>query len=122
LNNRDVDKKEIKSSLEKKLDQFEGFDGKFEDYAKKLKAEQPKIEKDANIAKDKEVDEKLQEKIDKYHYLRDQVLRTSNEIEAAIAALHSERVVSSTGRWEIMNDNYQNQTPLNANVPRVVVH
>ena len=49
-------------------------------------------------------------------------MKTSNEIEAAIGALHSERVVSSTGRWEIMNDNYQNQIPINANVPRVVVH
>jgi hypothetical protein len=74
------------------------------------------------LKKDEIVDEKLQERIDKYHYLRDQVLKTSNEIEAAIAALHSERVVSSTGRWEIMNDNYQNQIPINANVPRVVVH
>lgn len=59
MNNRDVDKKEIKSSLEKKLDQFDGFDGKFEDYAKKLKEEQPKINKDANLAKDELVDEKL---------------------------------------------------------------
>jgi hypothetical protein len=106
LNNRDVDKKEIKSALEKKLDQFDGFDGKFEDYAKKLKEEQPVIDGDKNLAKNEFVDEDLQVRIDKYHYLRDQVLKTSNEIEAAIAALHSERVVSSTGRWEIMNDNY----------------
>lgn len=108
LNNRDVDKKEIKSALEKKLDKFDGFDGKYEDYAKKLKEDTPKIEKDANVAKNEFINEDLQKRIDKYHYLRDQVLKTSNEIEAAIAALHSERVVSSTGRWEIVNDNYQN--------------
>ena len=60
LNNRDVDKKEIKQALEKKLDKFDGFDAKFEDYAKKLKEEQPKIEKDANVKKDEFVDEKLQ--------------------------------------------------------------
>jgi hypothetical protein len=101
-----VDKKEIKSALEKKLDQFDGFDGKYEDFAKKLKEEQPEIKDNKNIVKNEFIDEKFQERIDKYHYLRDQVLKTSNEIEAAIAALHSERVVSSTGRWEIMNDNY----------------
>ena len=53
LNNRDVDKNEIKSALEKKLDKFDGFDGKFEDYAKKLKEETPKIEKDANVARNR---------------------------------------------------------------------
>lgn len=59
LNNRDVPKQEIKSSLEKKLEKFDGFDAKFEDYAKKLKEEQPKIDKDKNVAKNEFVDEKL---------------------------------------------------------------
>lgn len=49
-------------------------------------------------------------------------MKYSNEIEEAVAALHSERIVSETGRWEQMKDNYQNQTPLNANLPRVVVN
>ena len=28
-------------------------------------------------------------------------MKYSNEIEAAIAALHAERIVSESGRWEI---------------------
>jgi hypothetical protein len=28
-------------------------------------------------------------------------MRYSNEIEAAVAALHAERIVSESGRWEI---------------------
>ena len=35
-------------------------------------------------------------------------LKNSNEIEAAISALHAERIVSESGRWEIPQDNYQN--------------
>ena len=49
-------------------------------------------------------------------------MKYSNEIEEAVAALHSERIVSETGRWEQMKYNYQNQTPLNANLPRVVIN
>lgn len=49
-------------------------------------------------------------------------MQFSNDIEEAVAALHSERIVSETGRWEQMKDNYQNQTPLNANLPRVVMN
>ena len=34
-------------------------------------------------------------------------MRYSNEIEAAVSALHAERIVSESGRWEIPQDNYQ---------------
>jgi hypothetical protein len=35
-------------------------------------------------------------------------MKYSNEIEEAVAALHSERIVSETGRWEQVKDGYQN--------------
>ena len=59
LQNRDVDKKEIKAALEIKLDKFDKIDDKFAEYAKKVKDEQPKIEKDTNLAKNEIIDEKL---------------------------------------------------------------
>ena len=37
LRYRDVDKKEIKSALEIKLDKFDKIDDKYEEYAKKVK-------------------------------------------------------------------------------------
>jgi len=35
-------------------------------------------------------------------------MKYSNEIEEAVSALHSERIVSESGRWEQAKDNYQN--------------
>jgi hypothetical protein len=37
LRNKPVDKKEIKSALEKKLDMFDGIDDKYAEWAKKIK-------------------------------------------------------------------------------------
>lgn len=45
--------------MELKLDKFDKIDDKFAEHAKKVKEEQPKIEKDANLAKNEIIDEKL---------------------------------------------------------------
>ena len=106
LKYKNVDKKEIQSALEKKLDNFDKIDDKYAEYAKLAKEAQPKIEGDKNVAKNENIDEKLQERIDRFNWLRGNVAKYSNEIEETIAALHSERVVSETGRWQIPKDNY----------------
>jgi hypothetical protein len=45
--------------LEKTLDKFDAIDDKYADWAKKYKEEKPKIEKDANLSKNENIDEKL---------------------------------------------------------------
>jgi hypothetical protein len=57
---RNVDKKEIKSALEKKLDKFDGIDDKYAEWAKIIKENKPKIEGDKNVEKNENIDEKLQ--------------------------------------------------------------
>ena len=59
MKNKPVDKKEIKSALEKKLDMFDGIDDKYAEWAKKIKEKQPEVKDGKNVLKDEHIDEKL---------------------------------------------------------------
>jgi hypothetical protein len=59
LRNRPVDKNEIKSALEKKLDMFDDIDGKYAEWAAKTKEQQPEVADDKNLAKSEQIDEAL---------------------------------------------------------------
>jgi hypothetical protein len=60
LRNKPVDKNEIKSALEKKLDMFDGIDDKYAEWAKQTKEQQPEVADDKNLAKNELIDEALQ--------------------------------------------------------------
>lgn len=53
---------------------FDGIDDKYAEWAKKTKEQQPKVADDKNLAKNEHIDEKLQERIDRFNFLRNQVM------------------------------------------------
>ena len=75
-------------------------------------------------AKNQKIDEELQRKIDKFRFLREQLLKTSGEIEAAVAAMSHEQFVTRSaieGRWDIINTNNKLTRDFKADVPTVIV-